>query len=49
MPHPGAPAPAEPAGYFLKNALANHHLLVRGDHAGLIDDFMRYAGASRIK
>jgi L-fucose isomerase-like protein len=39
----------EPAGYFLKNALANHHLLVRGDHATLIDDFMRYAGASRIK
>jgi L-fucose isomerase-like protein len=39
----------ESAGYFLKNALANHHLLVRGDHAALIVDFMRYAGASRIK
>ena len=38
----------EPAGYFLNSALANHHLLVRGDHAALIDDFMRHAGARRI-
>jgi len=35
----------EPAGYFLRASLANHHVLVRGDHAGLVDDFMRYCGA----
>jgi L-fucose isomerase-like protein len=38
----------EPAGYFLKNALANHHLLVSGDHSHLIDDFMKYCGARKI-
>jgi L-fucose isomerase-like protein len=38
----------EPVDYFLKRPLANHHLLVRGDHAALIDDFMSYSGASRI-
>jgi L-fucose isomerase-like protein len=38
----------EPAGYFLHASLANHHLLIRGDHAGLIDDFMRHCGAARI-
>jgi L-fucose isomerase-like protein len=57
---PGRPVPGlcrtqvrlhlqEPAGYFLKRPLANHHLLVRGDHTGLLDDFMRNAGVSRIK
>jgi len=39
----------EPVEYFLHASLANHHLLVRGDHSGLIDDFMRYCGAARIK
>ena len=38
----------EPAGYFLHASLANHHVLVRGDHAGLIDDFMRHCGAARV-
>jgi L-fucose isomerase-like protein len=38
----------EPAGYFLRAALANHHLLVRGDHAGLIADFMHSCGVDRI-
>ena len=39
----------EPVGYFLHASLANHHLLVRGNHSGLIDDFMRHCGAARIK
>jgi L-fucose isomerase-like protein len=39
----------EPAGYFLRASLANHHLLVRGDHAELINDFMSYSGAVRIE
>lgn len=38
----------ESVGYFLRASLANHHLLVRGNHAGLVDDFMRYCGAARI-
>lgn len=38
----------QPAAYFLKAALANHHLLVRGDHSRLIDDFMNYCGARKI-
>jgi L-fucose isomerase-like protein len=39
----------EAIGYFLQRPLANHHLLVRGDHAKPIDDFMRYCGARKIK
>ncbi len=57
---PAAPAPGlcrtqvrlqlqEPAGYFLHGSLANHHVLVRGDHAALVDDFMQYCGAARIR
>ena len=38
----------ESAGYFLRASLANHHLLIRGDHSRLIDDFMQYCGAARI-
>jgi len=38
----------EPAAYFLRSSLANHHLLVRGDHARLIDDFMRHCGSERV-
>lgn len=39
----------EDAGYFLRASLANHHLLVAGDHAQGIDGFMRYFGALRIR
>jgi L-fucose isomerase-like protein len=39
----------EPADYFLRAALANHHVLVSGDHAERIDDFMRHCGAARIR
>lgn len=57
---PGRPEPSlcrtqvrlqlhETVGYFLRASLANHHLLVRGDHSELIDDFMRHCGAARIK
>jgi L-fucose isomerase-like protein len=40
---------SEPADYFLHTALANHHVLASGDHAGLVDDFMRHCGAARIR
>lgn len=39
----------EPAGYFLHSSLANHHLLIRGDHSELIDDFMRHCGSAKIQ
>jgi L-fucose isomerase-like protein len=39
----------EPAGYFLHAALANHHILVRGDHVARVDDFMRHNGAARFR
>ena len=56
---PGPPGPGlcrtqvrlrlkEDAAYFLRAPLANHHVLVRGDHAALVDDFMRYGGAARV-
>ncbi|MCJ7526192.1 MAG: fucose isomerase [Candidatus Aminicenantes bacterium] len=38
----------EPVEYFLKAPLANHHLLIRGDHVSLINDFMSYSGANKV-
>lgn len=38
-----------PVSYFLRAALANHHVLVQGDHAREIDDFMNLHGAERIE
>jgi L-fucose isomerase-like protein len=38
----------EPASYFLRSALANHHVLVQGDHAREIDDFLSFHGAKRV-
>lgn len=39
----------EGVDYFLHSSLANHHLLIRGDHAEELDDFMRYSGATRVR
>jgi len=39
----------EPVDYFLKRSLANHHILLSGDHAQLLDDFMRFSGARRVE
>lgn len=38
----------EPAAYFLRSALANHHVLIQGDHAQEIDDFLSFHGAKRV-
>jgi L-fucose isomerase-like protein len=57
---PGTPGPGlcrtqvrlrlqEPVDYFLKRSLANHHLLIRGDHVSLINDFMHHYGVHRVK
>jgi len=39
----------EPAGYFLHSPLANHHILIHGDHAALVDEFMLHCGATRSR
>jgi L-fucose isomerase-like protein len=39
----------EPVDYFLKRSLANHHVLIKGDHAQLIDHFMQFYGAQRVR
>ena len=38
----------KPVSYFLRSSLANHHLLVRGDHARLLDEFMNYCGVNKV-
>ena len=39
----------EPVEYFLRRSLANHHVLIRGDHTQLIVDFMQFYAAQRVK
>lgn len=34
--------------YFVRNPLANHHIVIKGDHAKLIDRFMQDMGCKRI-
>lgn len=34
--------------YFLRNPLANHHIVIKGDYSGLIDRFMQDMGCKRI-
>ena len=36
------------ADYFLKNPLANHHLVVKGDHSKIINRFMHDMGCWRV-
>lgn len=38
----------EPAAYFLNSVLANHHVLIQGDHAQEIDEFLSFHGAKRV-
>jgi len=39
----------EAVDYFLKRPLANHHILLKGDHARSIDNFLQFCGAQRVK
>jgi len=39
----------KPVSYFLRASLANHHVLVRGHHATLIDSFLRFYGATPVE
>lgn len=34
--------------YFLRNPIANHHLIIKGDHTNLINRFMQDMGCMRI-
>jgi len=38
-----------PAEYFLKNPLGNHHVLVHGNYAILLDEFLQANGCKRIE
>jgi len=35
--------------YFFKRPLANHHLIIRGDHTEIIKEFMDYIGCTEIE
>lgn len=37
------------AGYFLRNPIANHHIIIKGDHSKLIDRFMKDMGCIKIE
>ena len=32
----------KPVSYFLKESIGNHHLIVKGDHTGLIEEFFKW-------
>jgi len=34
--------------YFLRNPIANHHIIMKGDHSELIDRFMKDMGCTRV-
>jgi len=38
----------EDTGYFLTKPIANHHIVVRGDWTGTINNFMRKMGCERV-
>ncbi len=40
---------AEAVDYFFRTPLANHHVLVRGNHAGLIRRFMDHCGCRSVR
>lgn len=37
------------ASYFLRNPIANHHIIIKGDHSELIDRFMQDMGCTKIE
>jgi hypothetical protein len=32
----------KPVDYFLKRSIGNHHLIVQGDYAALVDEFFKW-------
>ncbi|MDD2481938.1 MAG: hypothetical protein WCY24_07325 [Lutispora sp.] len=39
----------ESVNYFFKNPIANHHLIIRGDHVDTIEEFMDSMGCTRVR
>lgn len=39
----------QPASYFLRHSLGNHHVLLIGDYAELLNDLLTAAGCTRVK
>lgn len=39
----------EDASYFLRSPLANHHVILRGDHAAKLAAFLEASGATRVR
>lgn len=39
----------QPASYFLRHSLGNHHVLLIGDQADLLNDLLTAAGCTRVK
>lgn len=37
-----------PAGYFLKNPLGNHHILLRGNYERMLDEFLQSNGCRKV-
>ena len=39
----------QPASYFLRNSIGNHHVIVVGDYADVLNDLLTAAGCTRVK
>jgi len=39
----------ESVDYFFKNPIANHHIIILGDHIKIIEEFMDTMNCTRIK
>lgn len=39
----------QPASYFLRQSIGNHHVLLTGDYAEMLNDLLTAAGATRVR
>lgn len=39
----------QPAGYFLRQSIGNHHVLLVGDYAEMLNDLLTAAGSTRVR
>ena len=39
----------QPASYFLRNSIGNHHIILIGDYAEILNDLLNAAGCIRVK
>ena len=38
----------QPASYFLRNSIGNHHVVLIGDYADILNDLLTAAGCTRV-